>query len=250
MLVSGCPTAGPRCSAAEASCTATTSLPASSHAQRRSSRPLPARALVQHAAGASSISSSSGRSPGNRGRTLRTRAAEVSSDMQQPQSLGGKAVPTADTWELDFCSRPILDERGKKLWELIICDPTRSFEYSQYFPNNRINSTQVSRGTAMQFCGGGRGVPTRACAQTNRTLQGWELRVQGSGGGACHPGHPGALLGPQPSPLHPLNHLHCSSRQPSRACSRSRAPRAPSAAASSAARCRWGRRAGWMRVWG
>jgi hypothetical protein len=51
--------------------------------------------------------------------------------------------PTADAWQLDFCSRPILDERGKKVWELLICDETRTFEYSRYFPNNKINSTQV-----------------------------------------------------------------------------------------------------------
>jgi hypothetical protein len=47
-------------------------------------------------------------------------------------------------WELDFCSRPIFDERKKKVWELLICDPERNFEYSEYFPNNKINSVQVS----------------------------------------------------------------------------------------------------------
>lgn len=24
-------------------------------------------------------------------------------------------------WQLDFCSRPILDIRGKKIWELVVC---------------------------------------------------------------------------------------------------------------------------------
>jgi hypothetical protein len=52
-------------------------------------------------------------------------------------------VPQADVWELDFCSRPILDERGKKVWELIICDADRNFEYATYYPNNKINSTEV-----------------------------------------------------------------------------------------------------------
>lgn len=46
-------------------------------------------------------------------------------------------------WEVDFCSRPLLDERGKKVWELLICDPERNFEYAQYFPNSRINSAEV-----------------------------------------------------------------------------------------------------------
>lgn len=54
-------------------------------------------------------------------------------------------MPKSDVWELDFCSRPILDERGKKKWELIICDPDRSFEYATYFPNNMINSTQLKK---------------------------------------------------------------------------------------------------------
>ena len=53
------------------------------------------------------------------------------------------AVPTSDTWELDFSSRPILDSRGKKRWELLMCSPDRSWVYSKWFPNNKINSTQV-----------------------------------------------------------------------------------------------------------
>jgi hypothetical protein len=43
-------------------------------------------------------------------------------------------------WELDFCSRPILDIRGKKLWELVVCDSSLSLQYKKYFPNNVINS--------------------------------------------------------------------------------------------------------------
>lgn len=39
--------------------------------------------------------------------------------------------------------RPILDERGKKVWELLICDADRTWEYSEYFPNNKINSVSL-----------------------------------------------------------------------------------------------------------
>lgn len=53
------------------------------------------------------------------------------------------SVPTSNVWQLDFCSRPILDERGKKVWEVLICDPERNFEFAQFFPNNKINSTEV-----------------------------------------------------------------------------------------------------------
>ncbi|KAI5576531.1 hypothetical protein BDE02_09G051200 [Populus trichocarpa] len=43
-------------------------------------------------------------------------------------------------WELDFCSRPILDVRGKKVWELVVCDDSLSLQFTKYFPNNVINS--------------------------------------------------------------------------------------------------------------
>lgn len=43
-------------------------------------------------------------------------------------------------WEMDFCSRPILDIRGKKVWELVVCDGSLSLQFTKYFPNNVINS--------------------------------------------------------------------------------------------------------------
>ncbi|NEQ75291.1 MAG: DUF1092 family protein [Okeania sp. SIO2C9] len=51
-------------------------------------------------------------------------------------------------WELDFYSRPILDERQKKLWELLICEspldinhPTDSlYRYSEFTSNQEVNS--------------------------------------------------------------------------------------------------------------
>lgn len=46
-------------------------------------------------------------------------------------------------WEMDFCSRPILDERGKKVWELVVCDATLSLQFTRYFPNNVINSVTL-----------------------------------------------------------------------------------------------------------
>lgn len=70
-------------------------------------------------------------------------AQSAKNDDVLSQEATQKGVPTSSVWELDFCSRPIVDERGKKVWELLICDPDRSFEYSQFFPNNKINSTEV-----------------------------------------------------------------------------------------------------------
>lgn len=51
-------------------------------------------------------------------------------------------------WELDFYSRPIVDESGKRLWEVVICEaPTRvdqqlkgCFCYTEYCPNTQVNS--------------------------------------------------------------------------------------------------------------
>ena len=53
------------------------------------------------------------------------------------------SAPQSDVWELDFCSRPLLDVRGKKVWELLICDPSGEWVYSRYFANNKINSTEL-----------------------------------------------------------------------------------------------------------
>ncbi|MBD3881295.1 Tab2/Atab2 family RNA-binding protein [Phormidium tenue FACHB-886] len=59
-------------------------------------------------------------------------------------------------WELDFYSRPVLDENQKKLWEVLICEsplqvraqPEALFRYSKYFANTEVNS--VSLKTAVQ----------------------------------------------------------------------------------------------------
>lgn len=102
-----------------------------------------------------------------------------------------RSVPKAQEWELDFCSRPILDERGKKLWELIICDPDRTFEHTQYFPNNKINSTQVGS------------VHTHSLGSTPLTAQG-----RADGAPSARGGHQARAvpLFPRPDADH---HLHC-----------------------------------------
>ncbi|MCU0569175.1 MAG: Tab2/Atab2 family RNA-binding protein [Oculatellaceae cyanobacterium Prado106] len=51
-------------------------------------------------------------------------------------------------WELDFYSRPVLDDKQKKLWEVLICetplDVSRQddtlFRYSQFCSNTEVNS--------------------------------------------------------------------------------------------------------------
>lgn len=54
----------------------------------------------------------------------------------------------ATIWELDFYSRPIIDERGKKKWEVLICESPLNvsdkaeslFRYSQFCPSTTVNS--------------------------------------------------------------------------------------------------------------
>lgn len=54
----------------------------------------------------------------------------------------------SSVWELDFYSRPILDENQKKIWEVLVCEssldirqPTDSlFQYASWCPNGQVNS--------------------------------------------------------------------------------------------------------------
>ncbi|BAZ41551.1 hypothetical protein NIES4101_75170 [Calothrix sp. NIES-4101] len=51
-------------------------------------------------------------------------------------------------WELDFYSRPILDENQKKVWEVVICEspsdvstnPDSLFRFTKYCPSTEVNS--------------------------------------------------------------------------------------------------------------
>ena len=46
----------------------------------------------------------------------------------------------ANTWELDFYSRPLLDENGKKRWEVLICTSDGSFQWQRFCPADSVNS--------------------------------------------------------------------------------------------------------------
>ncbi len=63
-------------------------------------------------------------------------------------------------WEIDFYSRPLVDEQQKKVWELLICESpantqqsaTELFRYAQYCPSDQVNSLWLGAAlqTAMQ----------------------------------------------------------------------------------------------------
>lgn len=54
-------------------------------------------------------------------------------------------------WELDYYSRPIVDENGKKLWEVLICESANSidvepeslFRFAEYCSSAEINSARL-----------------------------------------------------------------------------------------------------------
>ncbi len=59
-------------------------------------------------------------------------------------------------WEIDFYSRPILDENQKKIWEILVCETPLDirtqvdsvFRYSKYCPSTQVNSVWLR--TALQ----------------------------------------------------------------------------------------------------
>ncbi|TVQ06646.1 MAG: DUF1092 family protein [Leptolyngbya sp. DLM2.Bin27] len=56
-----------------------------------------------------------------------------------------------NVWELDFYSRPLLDENGKKLWEVLLCEgladnnaaPEQVFRFSKFLPSSEVNSISL-----------------------------------------------------------------------------------------------------------
>ena len=48
-------------------------------------------------------------------------------------------------WQADFYRRPLQDEMGKQLWELLICDEAGSFEFSALCSQGSANSTWLAQ---------------------------------------------------------------------------------------------------------
>ncbi|MFM7602186.1 MAG: Tab2/Atab2 family RNA-binding protein [Pseudanabaena sp.] len=51
----------------------------------------------------------------------------------------------SNIWELDFYSRPLLDSNNKKVWELLICDRDRQFEWVRECPSTEVNSEWLAK---------------------------------------------------------------------------------------------------------
>lgn len=48
-------------------------------------------------------------------------------------------------WELDCYSRPVMNDDGKKLWELLLTDSQSDFRYVKVLPSNLVNSRNVRK---------------------------------------------------------------------------------------------------------
>jgi hypothetical protein len=128
-------------------------------------------------------------------------------------------------WELDFYSRPIVDENGKKIWEVLVCDspldvktqPEDLFRYAEYCASTEINSARLQEvletalaqapqpPTRIRFfrqamnnmitkaCEGV-GIPALLSLRTYRLNQWLEQRMQEE-----YPKHPGFQAGANPS---------------------------------------------------
>ncbi|CAL6276204.1 unnamed protein product [Bathycoccus prasinos] len=72
-------------------------------------------------------------------------AATATASYTTTTTTKNKSSLSSQSWQIDFCSRPLKDDRGKKVWELLITDEDRTFEHAEFFPNNRINSVELSK---------------------------------------------------------------------------------------------------------
>ncbi|CAI5975136.1 unnamed protein product [Closterium sp. NIES-64] len=133
--------------------------------QSSANAPSAARRNARRSAGQAGEEGRFGGSRGSRGRWVaRSSLAEhhgtdaTAARTQEPDVAGSSGADAAAVeeaaaavvdlsdvmeWELDFCSRPLLDERGKRVWELLVCDSSRRLQFAEYFPSNRINSATL-----------------------------------------------------------------------------------------------------------
>ena len=54
-------------------------------------------------------------------------------------------------WQADFYRRPLRDEAGKSVWELLICDSARSFEFSAFCSQSEANSNWLAQQLQQQI---------------------------------------------------------------------------------------------------
>ncbi|MEM1171880.1 MAG: Tab2/Atab2 family RNA-binding protein [Cyanobacteria bacterium P01_H01_bin.35] len=53
-------------------------------------------------------------------------------------------MDTRTIWQIDYYHRPLKDKQGQKLWELLICTPTRSLEFIAICPQSEVNANWLA----------------------------------------------------------------------------------------------------------
>ncbi|CAM9616476.1 unnamed protein product [Chrysoparadoxa australica] len=79
----------------------------------------------------------------------RSATSEAAAQTEPTPGTGVMTIENPDLvsreWELDVYSRPVVDENGKKLWELLLCDSTGNFKHVEQIPSNMVNSREVRK---------------------------------------------------------------------------------------------------------
>lgn len=52
-------------------------------------------------------------------------------------------MDTKTIWQADYYRRPLKDQQGQQLWELLICTPTRNLEFIAICPQSEVNANWV-----------------------------------------------------------------------------------------------------------
>ncbi|NEP04861.1 MAG: DUF1092 family protein [Okeania sp. SIO2G4] len=61
-------------------------------------------------------------------------------------------------WQADYYRRPLKDKQGQQLWELLICTPTRSLEFTAICPQSEVNANWLVE--QLQKVGQGQDLPS------------------------------------------------------------------------------------------
>ncbi len=66
-------------------------------------------------------------------------------------------MDTITIWQVDYYRRPLQDKQGQKLWELLICTPTRSLEFIAMCPQSEVKASWLV--AQLQKMAQGQGLP-------------------------------------------------------------------------------------------
>ena len=104
-------------------------------------------AAAHHGAGAAPGRRGGAGRRGGGGRAAAARGARRARAANLEPEVASSTADLADIteWQIDFSSRPLIDDRKKKIWELNVCDASGRLRHAEYFPNNKVNSVTLRK---------------------------------------------------------------------------------------------------------